>query len=104
DAWPTAVGADRVSRYITPTPWMYASSEAGISSPAVVNDVVFVSTSKGYVANSDPALYAFASSNDHPLWRAPGFPTGDSLFAVGPGIYGNFVVIGAGSELLIYHL
>jgi outer membrane protein assembly factor BamB len=104
DAWPTAVGGDGVTRYSTTTPWMYASSEAGISSPAVVNDVVFVSTSKGYTNPSDPALYAFASSNGVPLWPAPNFPSGDSLFAVGPAISGNFVVIGAGNELLIYRL
>jgi outer membrane protein assembly factor BamB len=104
DAWPTTVGPDGVTRYTTPTPWMYATSEAGISSPAVVNDVVFVSTTKGYTDPSDPALYAFASSNGTPLWKAPGFPTGDSLFAVGPAVSGNFVVIGAGSDLMIYRL
>jgi outer membrane protein assembly factor BamB len=98
DAWPTAVGNDTVTRYSTAHPPMYMTSEAGLSSPVVVNDVVFVSTSA-------PALYAFSSANGVPLWIAPGFPKNpDNPFSLGPAIYGNFVVIGAGSELLVYSL
>jgi outer membrane protein assembly factor BamB len=97
DEWPTVLGADTVTRYSTAHPPMYMSSEAGLSSPAVANDVVFVSTSA-------PALYAFASANGVPLWIAPGFPKGAYIFCLGPAIYGNYVVAGAGSELLVYTL
>jgi outer membrane protein assembly factor BamB len=98
DAWPTVVGNDTVTRYSTAHPPMYMSSEAGLSSPVVVNDVVLVSTSA-------PALYAFSSANGVPLWIAPGFPmNSDNPYSLGPAVYGNFVVVGAGSELLVYSL
>ena len=40
DAWPTVVGADTVTRYSTAHPPMYMTSESGLSSPVVVNDVI----------------------------------------------------------------
>jgi outer membrane protein assembly factor BamB len=98
DAWPVVVGADTITRYSTAQPPMYTTTEAGLSSPVVVNDVVFVSTSA-------PALYAFSSANGIPLWTAPGFPQHPgNTFSLGPAVYGDSVVIGAGSEILVYRL
>jgi len=79
---------------------MYRSDEAGLSSPAVVNDVVFVSTSK-------PALYALDATRGHCLWSAPSIPVGnprEPTFALGPAIYGNYVVMGAWNNVYIYRL
>ena len=95
DAWPTAVGADNVSRYTATKPPMYLSLEVGLSSPAVVNDVVFVSTNK-------IGLYALCAVTGTCLWSAPSLPSGS--FALGPSIYGNYVVMGAGNTLYIYKL
>lgn len=95
DAWPTAVGTDGVSRYTAASPPLYTSSEVGLSSPAVVHDVVFVSTNKA-------ALYALDVHDGHCLWAAPGLPAG--AFALGPAIYGNYVVMGAGNNVYIYVL
>jgi outer membrane protein assembly factor BamB len=95
DAWPTVVGPDGVTRYTTTKPPMYMSLEVALSSPAVVNDVVFVSTNKS-------GLYALDAAMGHCLWRAPSLPTG--AFVLGPSIYGNYVVIGAGSNVYIYTL
>jgi len=98
DAWPTAIGADNVSRYTTSRPPMYTSNESGLSSPAVVNDIVFVSTHK-------TALYAFDANTGLCLWSAPGMPSGGSPnYALGPAIYGNYVVIGAKNSVYIYKL
>jgi len=102
DAWPVVVGADTVTRYSTAQPPMYTTTESGLSSPAVVNDVVFVST--GAPATT-PALYAFSSANGVPLWIAPGFPQNPANpYSLGPAVYGDYVVIGAGSEILVYRL
>ena len=95
DAWATTVGSDGVARYTVPRPPMYSSTEAGLSSPALVNDVVFVSTSKA-------GLYALHASNGTCLWSATGLPSG--AFALGPAIYGNYVVLGVGSNVYIYKL
>jgi outer membrane protein assembly factor BamB len=100
DAWVTAVGPDRVRRYVVPRPPMYTSpGEAGFSSPAVVNDVVFLATSR-------PALYAFDAESGLPLWSAPGFglPITNS-FTLGPAIYGDHVIVGSANlGVLIYSL
>lgn len=93
DAWPTAVGSDGVIRYTTTKPPMYLSREVGLSSPAVVNDVVFVSTNKA-------ALYALDVETGVCLWAAGGLPTDE--FALGPAISGNYVVVGAGDNLYVY--
>jgi outer membrane protein assembly factor BamB len=102
DAWPTVVGADTVTRYSTAHPPMYMTSQAGLSSPVVVNDVVLISTG---APGLTPGLYAFSSADGVPLWSAPGLPAGtNNPYSLGPAVYGNFVVIGAGSELLVYRL
>lgn len=98
DAWPTVEGADTVTRYSTAHPPMYMTSEAGLGSPVIVNDVVLVSTSA-------PGLYAFSSADGLPLWTATGLPTAPANpYCLGPAVYGNFVVVGTGSELLVYRL
>lgn len=99
DTWHIVKGGDNVWRYDVPKPPMYTTpSEAGLSSPAVVNDVVFVSTTK-------PALYALCAVTGLCLWPAPGLggPVSDTNI-LGPAIYGNYVVIGSGSKLMIYSL
>jgi len=96
DAWPTEENPDdKVSRYTTASPPLYKSTETGLSSPAVVNDIVFVSTNK-------TALYALDVHGGHCLWAAPGLPTGE--YALGPAIYGDYVVMGAGEYVYIYVL
>lgn len=95
DAWPTRVGADDVSRYTTASPPLYTSFEVGLSSPAVVNDVVFMSTNK-------TALYALDAATGLCLWSASGLPF--SWPALGPAIYGNYVVMGAENNVYIYKL
>lgn len=97
DAWPTAVGADGVARYTTTKPPMYSTLEVALSAPAVVHDVVFVSTDKA-------GLYALDAATGLCLWAATGLPTGPQVFVLGPAIYGDRVVIGAGSNIYIYRL
>jgi outer membrane protein assembly factor BamB len=97
DKWTTTVTGG-VARYTVPVPPMYSSSEAGLSSPAVVNDVVFIATSKC-------ALYALDAATGLCLWSAPGLPAGGwPNYALGPAIYGNYVVAGAGKKVYIYKL
>lgn len=100
DAWPTAnqtISGHPVAKYIFPAPPMYTTAEAGCSSPAVVNDVVFVSTDKA-------ALYAMDVNCGLCLWTAPGLPGGGQQFILGPAIYGNYVVVGAAGTMFIYSL
>jgi hypothetical protein len=101
DAWPTkvnTVGANKVSMYnVGSTPLYATPQEVGLSSPAVVNDVVFVSTWL-------PALYAFDAQTGLHLWTAPGLPSGPSIYILGPAIYGDYVVIGYGSNLYRFQL
>lgn len=99
DAWTTAIGGDGVTRYTVPRPPMYTTpDEAGLSSPAVVNDVVFVSTSK-------PGLYALDAATGLCLWAAPGLPPPSGpTYVLGPAVYGNYVVIGASNNVYIYSL
>ncbi len=99
DEWPTAVGADTVTRYSTAHPPMYMTSEAGLSSPVIVNDVVLVATSAPTQA---PALYGFSSANGVPVWMVPGFAK--SGYCLGPAVYGDYVVAGAGDQLVVYTL
>lgn len=101
DAWPTAVGADNVIRYTATKPPMYSSLEVGLSSPAVVHDVVFVSTSPPPFTGGNARMYALSSTDGHCLWASG--PLADG-FALGPAIYGNFVVVGAGDRVYIYRL
>jgi len=97
DAWAThvdTIGANHVSRYVVPKPPMYTTSEAGCSSPAVVNDVVLVSTDK-------PGLYGLCANTGLCLWQAAGLAGG---FILGPAIYYKYVVVGTGSQVNIYSL
>lgn len=96
DAWATSLGADGVTRYTTTNPPMYLTSEAGLSAPALVNDVVFISTSK-------TALYALSADTGVCLWSASSASLGGS-YSLGPAIYGDYVVVGAGSTVYIYKL
>jgi outer membrane protein assembly factor BamB len=100
DAWTTVEGPDRVHRYVTPRPPMYSTpGEAGFSSPVVVNDLVFVSTTR-------PALYCFDADTGLAVWSAPGFgPPIPNSYTLGPAIYGDFLVVGSPNVgLLIYSL
>lgn len=96
DAWPTAVGGDDIIRYTTTTPPMYLTDEAGLAAPAVVNDVVFMSTGK-------TALYALDANTGTCLWSASSSSLGGN-YALGPAIYGDYVVLGTGNTVYIYRL
>jgi outer membrane protein assembly factor BamB len=91
-----AVGANTVSRYLVPNPPMYTTpDEAALSSPAVVNDVVFVSTTR-------PGLYALCAHTGLCLWVATGIAGGP--YVLGPAVYGDAVVVGSGSSVYVYSL
>ena len=66
--------------------------ERGVGSPAVVHDVVLVGTTK-------PALYAFEADTGLCLWASSGL---SGQWVMGPAVYGKHVVIGCGSDVLIY--
>ena len=102
DAWPTAVGADNVIRYTSTKPPMYMSRDVGLSSPAVVSDVVFVATSPPPFSTDRAHLYALSVLDGHCLWSSGGLAQGS--FALGPAIYGNYVVVGAGNQVSIFRL
>ena len=101
DAWTTVLGADGVKRYAVPKPPMYTNpGEAGLSSPAVVNDVVFVST-------SIRRFYALDAATGLCLWQAPGIvggPLSWDTCIMGPAVSGNWVVIGSEDTVYIYTL
>jgi outer membrane protein assembly factor BamB len=116
DAWPFDNGDPR--HYLNPsrtdpttgqTVGMYASAgESGLSSPAVVNDVVFCTTSK-------VSIYAFDVRDGKLLWyddlgsQTEGY-NGGYGYCLGPAIWKNYVVAGAlvfgrdGGVLRIYGL
>ena len=108
DAWPLDESFDP-PRYKNVGASMYTNAgESGISSPAVVNDVVFVST-------TGVAIYAYKVSDGTLLWQnAIGNPTlgfnGGYGYCLGPAIWGKYVVAGAliqglqGGVLNIYAL
>jgi outer membrane protein assembly factor BamB len=96
DAWSTTLGADGVTRYNTTNPPMYLTNEAGLSAPALVNDVVFISTSK-------TALYALSADTGVCLWSASSTSLGGN-YSLGPALYGDYVVVGAGNTVYIYKL
>ncbi|HSR67187.1 MAG TPA: PQQ-binding-like beta-propeller repeat protein [Acidobacteriota bacterium] len=102
DAWPTALGGDGVTRYTLANPPVYQRpKEAALSSPAVVNDVVFVSTTDP--DNNDMSLYALDAATGLCLWAAPKVPGGGwPNYALGPAVSGEYVAAGAGSALYIY--
>ncbi|MDJ0842155.1 MAG: PQQ-binding-like beta-propeller repeat protein [Acidobacteriota bacterium] len=114
DAWPLNASHPTqnggiVLRYGNSTPPMYTTpGEAGLASPAVVNDVVFMSTSR-------VALYAFDANTGKMLWedrlgnQTGGFKGGYG-YCLGPAAAGDYVVAGAlvfgtdGGVLRIYSL
>lgn len=107
DAWEMDNSNPRL--YVHAQPPMYRTpGESGLSSPAVVNDVVFFSTSK-------IALYAFDAWSGKPLWEdqlgeQTGGMNGGYGYCLGPAIWSDFVVAGAlvfgkrGGVLRIYAL
>jgi outer membrane protein assembly factor BamB len=107
DAWEMDDGDPRL--YLHAQPPMYRTpGESGLSSPAVVNDVVFCSTSK-------VAVYAFHAYTGKMLWedqlgeQTGGF-NGGYGYCMGPAVAGDYVVAGAlvfgkrGGVLRIYSL
>ncbi|HTA99356.1 MAG TPA: hypothetical protein VK804_02685 [Bradyrhizobium sp.] len=92
DAWPVDRG--NPPRYAKARPPLYTnSSESGLSSPAVVNDVVFMATT--YVS-----LYAFSVSDgtllfEDRLGEQTGGFNGGYGYCMGPAVCGNYVVAGA---------
>jgi outer membrane protein assembly factor BamB len=103
DAWPTSPpDSAGVVRYSAATPPLYLNiKEAALSSPAVVHDVVFVSTTDP--ANSEMSLYALDAATGLCLWAAPTVPGGGwPRYALGPAISGKYVVQGAGDAVHIY--
>jgi outer membrane protein assembly factor BamB len=113
DVWITSTDRIKtydVARYMLPSPPMYhTEGEAGLSSPAVVNDVVFMSTSK-------PGFYAFEVETGLCVWEAPEFISQSAgrealkgITMLGPAIYRDYVVIGyargaADGILFVYSL
>ena len=107
DVWPMDDSDPR--RYAKSHPPMYSvPGEAGLSSPVVVNDLVFCSTSL-------VALYAFSVHDGTCLWRdrlgqQTGGLSGGYGYCLGPAIEGNFVVAGGlifgrnGGVLRIYSI
>jgi len=95
DGW-TTIGTNP-PKYNIPVPPMYTTpNERGLSSPAVVNDVVFIATTK-------PGLYALNAATGLCLWSATGL--GSAPYAFGPAIYGDFVINGlSNGNLYIYTL
>lgn len=107
DAWP--MDSSDPPRYKNVGASMYSfAGESGISSPAVVNDVVFAATSR-------VALYAFKTADGSLLWsdiignQTMGF-NGGYGYCLGAAIWGSYVVAGAlieglnGGVLNIYGL
>jgi outer membrane protein assembly factor BamB len=112
DAWPLDNGDPRkYAAAADPNNPLYKmAGESGISVPAVVNDVVFMSTTR-------VALYAFSAKDGKLLWSdvtnfgaQTGGMSGGYGYCMGPAIAGNYVVAGAlvqggnGGVLNIYAL
>jgi outer membrane protein assembly factor BamB len=87
DAWATA--GTNPPKYAVPVPPLYTTpNEAGLSSPALVNDVVLVATTR-------PALYALSAATGLLLWTADGMgPPAAGNYVVGPAVSGNDVIVG----------
>jgi len=95
DAWPTS--GTNPPKYSMATPPIYSNAcEAGLGSPAVVNDLVIVGTSR-------PGVYALSVADGHCVWTAGALgPSG--AFVMGPAVYDNYVVYGVGSTLHVWSL
>ena len=112
DAWATVdvpYMGNTVSRYSVPVPPLYTNvTESGLSSPAIANDVVFMTTT--WVS-----LYAFSTVDGSLLFQdqlgaqTGGF-NGGYGYCMGPAVCGGYVVAGAlvfggdGGVLRIYGL
>lgn len=110
DAWPMTVADDsNPRRYTNVGDSMYTTpGESGISSPAVVNDVVFMTTTK-------VGIHAFNTADGTLLWSdvigsQTGGMQGGYGYCLGAAIYDKYVVAGAlvagetGGVLNIYGL
>ena len=107
DSWPMDSNDPR--RYLNARPPMYTNAgESGLSSPAVVNDVVFCTTSK-------VSIYAFKVDDGTLLWQddlgeQTGGYNGGYGYCMGPAVWRNYVVAGglifgtSGGILRIYGL
>ena len=107
DAWEMDDSDPRL--YVHAQPPMYRTpGESGLSSPVVINDVVFCSTSK-------IAVYAFDAYSGHMLWcddmgEQTGGMHGGYGYCLGPAASGDYVVAGAlvfgrqGGVLRVYGL
>jgi outer membrane protein assembly factor BamB len=107
DAWPMDDSDPRL--YSEAQPPMYRTpGESGLSSPAVVNDVVFFSTSK-------VAVYAFDVYSGRMLWsdelgEQTGGMNGGYGYCLGPAVSGDYMVAGGlifgrqGGVLRVYGL
>jgi outer membrane protein assembly factor BamB len=100
DAWPTTTDAFGITRYSNAGPPMYTTSETGLGSAAVVNDVVFACSGLGF-GGAPASIYAFDVNTGNPLWQDHS-PMND--YCLGAAIYGNYVVIGAGTTVRRYLL
>jgi hypothetical protein len=98
DAWPTTTDAFGITRYSNAGPPMYTTSETGLGSAAVVNDVVFACSG---LDSGGASIYAFDVNSGNPLWQDHA-PVND--YCLGAAIYGNYVVIGAGATVRRYLL
>jgi outer membrane protein assembly factor BamB len=92
DAWPVDTG--NPPRYTKARPPLYTNvTESGLSSPAVVNDVVFMATT--FVS-----LYALSVADgtmlfEDKLGEQTGGFNGGYGYCMGPAVCGNYVVAGA---------
>jgi len=92
DAWP--MDNSNPPRYKNVGASMYTTAgESGLSSPAIVNDVVFATT-------TGVSIYAFKVSDGSLLWSdVMGNPTlgfnGGYGYCIGAAIWGNYVVAGS---------
>jgi outer membrane protein assembly factor BamB len=107
DAWPTDGGTP--PRYVNGRPPFYTNgTESGLALPAVVNDVVLMST-------TNVSVYAFSAEDGKLLWQdqlgeeTGGF-NGGYGYCMGPAVWKEYVVAGAlafgrdGGILRIYRL
>lgn len=91
DAWP--VDSNNPPRYSQAMPPMYSNyNESGLSSPAVVNDLVFMGT-------TNVSVYAFSTADGTMLWQdqlgeQTGGMNGGYGYCMGPAICGDYVVAG----------
>ena len=90
DTWTTS---GVLPTYAAATPPMYSNAgECGLSSPAIVHDVVFMATTL-------PAMYAFDVESGILLWTAPDLSAPGAFgptqsYTLGPAIFGDYVVLG----------